>query len=130
MVLAPNLSKYYLDFQNKSFKSAMAMFHQRFSTNTFPSWQLAQPFRYLCHNGEINTVQGNKNWINSRKHKLESKYLGKDISKIWPVIEKNPWSSKASDRIFIELESPFSISTKESSGICLFIIKKAVLNRL
>ena len=90
MVLAPNLSKYYLDFQNKSFKSAMAMFHQRFSTNTFPSWQLAQPFRYLCHNGEINTVQGNKNWINSRKSKLESKYLGKDISKIWPVIEKNP----------------------------------------
>ena len=97
MVLAPNLSKYYLDFQNKSFKSAMAMFHQRFSTNTFPSWQLAQPFRYLCHNGEINTVQGNKNWINSRKSKLESKYLGKDISKIWPVIEKNPSDSSAFD---------------------------------
>jgi len=97
MVLAPNLSKYYLDFQNKSFKSAMAMFHQRFSTNTFPSWQLAQPFRYLCHNGEINTVQGNRNWINSRKHKLESKLLGKDISKIWPVIEKNPSDSSAFD---------------------------------
>ena len=97
MVLAPNLSKYYLDFQSKYFKSAMAMFHQRFSTNTFPSWQLAQPFRYLCHNGEINTVQGNKNWINSRKHTLTSKLLGKDISKIWPVIEKNPSDSSAFD---------------------------------
>ena len=97
MVLAPNLSKYYLDFQDKSFKSAMAMFHQRFSTNTFPSWKLAQPFRYLCHNGEINTVNGNINWINSRKNSTKSKILGNDIDKIWPVIEDNPSDSSAFD---------------------------------
>ena len=97
MVLAPNLSKYYLDFQDESFKSAMAMFHQRFSTNTFPSWQLAQPFRYLCHNGEINTVNGNINWINSRKNSTKSKILRNDIDKIWPVIEDNPSDSSAFD---------------------------------
>ena len=97
MVLAPNLSKYYLDFQDKSFKSAMAMFHQRFSTNTFPSWKLAQPFRYLCHNGEINTVNGNINWINSRKNSLKSEVLKNDIKKIWPVIEKDPSDSAAFD---------------------------------
>ena len=97
MVLATNLSKYYLDFQDKSFKSAMAMFHQRFSTNTFPSWKLAQPFRYLCHNGEINTVNGNINWINSRRNSLRSEILKKDIKKIWPVIEKDPSDSAAFD---------------------------------
>ena len=97
MVLATNLSKYYLDFQDKSFKSAMAMFHQRFSTNTFPSWKLAQPFRYLCHNGEINTVNGNINWINSRRNSLKSEILKKDIEKIWPVIEKDPSDSAAFD---------------------------------
>ena len=67
MVLAPNLSKFYLDFQNPDFKTAVALFHQRFSTNTFPSWRLAQPFRFLCHNGEINTVRGNINWMNARR---------------------------------------------------------------
>jgi len=66
MVLAPNLAKYYLDFQDEGFKTAIALFHQRFSTNTFPSWRLAQPFRYLSHNGEINTLRGNINWT-SRK---------------------------------------------------------------
>ena len=97
MVLAPNLAKYYLDFQENSFKTAMAMFHQRFSTNTFPSWKLAQPFRYLCHNGEINTVNGNINWLNSRKQNLTSSSLGDDLKKIWPVIEQNPSDSSAFD---------------------------------
>merc|ERR1712146_399113 len=69
MVLAPNLSK---------FETAIALFHQRFSTNTFPSWRLAQPFRYLCHNGEINTVRGNINWMNARRHNMKSKVLGDD----------------------------------------------------
>ena len=97
MVLAPNLSKFYIDFQNKNFKTAIALFHQRFSTNTFPSWRLAQPFRYLCHNGEINTVKGNTNWMNSRRYSMSSEVLKDDLKKIWPIIEKSPSDSATFD---------------------------------
>lgn len=86
MVLAHNLAKYYVDFQDKDFQTAMALFHQRFSTNTFPSWRLAQPFRYLSHNGEINTLRGNINWMNARRHNMSSKLLGEDLEKLWPLI--------------------------------------------
>ncbi len=97
MVLAPNLSKFYTDFQDKNFKTAIALFHQRFSTNTFPSWRLAQPFRYLCHNGEINTVRGNINWMNSRRHSMKSRNLGNDLEKLWPIIENSPSDSSTFD---------------------------------
>ncbi len=97
MVLAPNLSKFYIDFQDKNFKTAIALFHQRFSTNTFPSWRLAQPFRYLCHNGEINTLRGNINWMNSRRHSMKSVALGKDLEKLWPIIEESPSDSSTFD---------------------------------
>jgi glutamate synthase (NADPH/NADH) large chain len=97
MVLAPNLSKFYLDFQNHNFKSAIALFHQRFSTNTFPSWRLAQPFRYLCHNGEINTVRGNSNWLNARRYSMVSDLLKNDLNKLWPIIEKSPSDSATFD---------------------------------
>ncbi len=86
MVLAPNLARYYVDFQDPDFKTAMALFHQRFSTNTFPSWRLAQPFRYLSHNGEINTLRGNINWMNARRHNMSSAVLGEDLEKLWPLI--------------------------------------------
>ncbi|MBT6386923.1 MAG: glutamate synthase large subunit, partial [Alphaproteobacteria bacterium] len=86
LVLAGNLAKYYLDFQNPEFETAMALFHQRFSTNTFPSWRLAQPFRFLSHNGEINTLRGNINWMNARRHSMSSKILGDDLDKLWPLI--------------------------------------------
>nr|MCH9673390.1 glutamate synthase large subunit [Gammaproteobacteria bacterium] len=65
---------------------SLALVHQRFSTNTFPSWELAQPFRFLCHNGEINTVRGNANWMNSRRHSMHSELLGDDLAKLWPII--------------------------------------------
>ena len=97
MVLAPNLSKFYLDFQNPKFKTAIALFHQRFSTNTFPSWRLAQPFRYLCHNGEINTVKGNSNWMNARRYSMKSDLLKDDLDKLWPIIEKSPSDSATFD---------------------------------
>ena len=97
MVLAPNLSKFYIDFQDSNFKTAIALFHQRFSTNTFPSWRLAQPFRYLCHNGEINTVKGNINWMNSRKHNMTSEVLKDDLKKLWPIIEESPSDSSTFD---------------------------------
>ena len=86
MMLAPNLDKYFLDLNDKRFESALALVHQRFSTNTFPSWPLAQPFRYLCHNGEINTVRGNINWMLARRNTMQSELLGDDLEKLWPLI--------------------------------------------
>ncbi|GJL80634.1 MAG: glutamate synthase [marine bacterium B5-7] len=86
MVLAANLPNYYLDLNDERVESALALVHQRFSTNTFPSWELAQPFRYLCHNGEINTVRGNINWMLARRHNMRSELLGDDLEKLWPLI--------------------------------------------
>mgnify|MGYP001140969043 CR=1 FL=1 len=86
MMLAPNLDKYYKDLNDDRFESALALVHQRFSTNTFPSWALAQPFRYLCHNGEINTVRGNINWMLARRHSMKSDLLGDDLEKLWPLV--------------------------------------------
>ena len=97
MVLAPNLAKFYLDFQDPDFATAMALFHQRFSTNTFPSWKLAHPFRFLCHNGEINTIRGNINWMNARRHSMSSKVLGDDLEKLWPLIGDSQSDSSTFD---------------------------------
>ena len=86
MMLAENLSVYYRDLEDSRVESALALIHQRVSTNTSPSWRLAQPFRYLCHNGEINTVQGNVNWMLARRHNMSSEILGEDLEKLWPLI--------------------------------------------
>ncbi|MBM3565160.1 MAG: glutamate synthase subunit alpha, partial [Alphaproteobacteria bacterium] len=86
MMLAPNLGRFYRDLLDPRAESALALVHQRFSTNTFPSWQLAHPYRYLCHNGEINTVRGNINWMQARRHSMKSDILGKDLAKLWPLI--------------------------------------------
>ena len=86
MVLSGNLEVYYHDLNDERMESALALVHQRFSTNTFPSWRLAQPFRFLCHNGEINTVRGNINWMTARRHTMASDVLGEDLDKLWPVI--------------------------------------------
>uniref|UniRef100_A0A450RZR9 Glutamate synthase [NADPH] large chain n=1 Tax=Candidatus Kentrum sp. FM TaxID=2126340 RepID=A0A450RZR9_9GAMM len=85
MVLAGNLSKYYPDLQDTRMESALALVHQRFSTNTLPSWEGAQPLRYLCHNGEINTLRGNVNWMNARRHNMKSDLFGADLKKILPM---------------------------------------------
>ncbi|MGF1613602.1 MAG: glutamate synthase large subunit [Gammaproteobacteria bacterium] len=86
MMLGENLASYYRDLADPRTESALALVHQRFSTNTFPSWQLAQPFRYLCHNGEINTLRGNINWMLARRHNMSSSVLGRDLEKLWPLI--------------------------------------------
>ncbi len=86
MMLAENLATYYPDLADERIESALALIHQRFSTNTSPSWRLAQPFRYLCHNGEINTVQGNVNWMLARRHNMSSDIIGDDLEKLWPLI--------------------------------------------
>src|SRR6185503_17463170 len=86
MVIAARLAPFYDDLRDERLKSAIALVHQRFSTNTFPSWELAHPFRFLAHNGEINTLRGNINWMMARRHSMKSKLLGEDLEKLWPLI--------------------------------------------
>ena len=86
MLLANQVGTYYLDLQDNRVVSALALVHQRFSTNTFPTWDLAHPFRMIAHNGEINTVQGNVNWMTARHAAMSSKLLGEDLEKLWPLI--------------------------------------------
>src|ERR1700743_3872050 len=85
MFLADQLGKYYLDLHEADFESALALVHQRFSTNTFPTWSLAHPYRMIAHNGEINTLRGNTNWMAARQASARSPYYGDDISKLWPI---------------------------------------------
>jgi len=89
MFLSHQVGTYYSDLNDARMTSALALVHQRFSTNTFPAWELAHPFRLVAHNGEINTVRGNINWMNARRHSMTSKILGDDLNKIWPVIAEN-----------------------------------------
>ncbi|MBP9712116.1 MAG: glutamate synthase subunit alpha [Sterolibacterium sp.] len=86
LLLADQVGNYFLDLQDTRFTSALALVHQRFSTNTFPTWDLAHPFRFIAHNGEINTLRGNVNWIRAREKGISSAVLGDDLQKVWPLI--------------------------------------------
>ncbi|HET7817229.1 MAG TPA: glutamate synthase large subunit, partial [Sphingomicrobium sp.] len=86
LLLATQVGSFYKDLTDPRTRSALALVHQRFSTNTFPSWKLAHPYRFIAHNGEINTVRGNVNWMNARRRTLESPLLGADLDKMWPLI--------------------------------------------
>ena len=85
MFLADQLGTYYPDLRNEDFESALALVHQRFSTNTFPAWSLAHPYRMIAHNGEINTLRGNVNWMAARQASVSSDLFGDDINKLWPI---------------------------------------------
>ncbi|MCP8884776.1 glutamate synthase large subunit [Devosia sp. XJ19-1] len=85
MFLAYQLGAFYTDLHDEAFESAIALVHQRFSTNTFPSWKLAHPYRMTTHNGEINTIRGNVNWMAARQASVSSPKFGDDITKIWPI---------------------------------------------
>ncbi len=85
MFLADQLGPYYHDLADQRFTSALALVHQRFSTNTFPSWKLAHPYRMVAHNGEINTLRGNVNWMAARQASVSSPLFGENISKLWPI---------------------------------------------
>jgi len=98
MLTSEQLGEYFLDLQDERVESAIALVHSRFSTNTFPSWDLAQPFRMLAHNGEINTVKGNRFWMQARESLLKSDVLG-DLEKIYPVIEPNKSDSASLDNV-------------------------------
>ena len=87
LLLPEQMEEYYPDLLDPEFESALALVHQRFSTNTFPAWKLAQPFHMMCHNGEINTVKGNCNWMNARQGLFKSELFGDGIEKIFPIIQ-------------------------------------------
>jgi glutamate synthase domain-containing protein 2/glutamate synthase domain-containing protein 1/glutamate synthase domain-containing protein 3 len=86
LLLAPQIANFYRELSDPDVMSAVCLVHQRFSTNTFPTWHLAHPYRYICHNGEINTLRGNVNWMHARQSVLASPLLGEDTKKLLPII--------------------------------------------
>ncbi len=99
MLLAPQMTRYYRDLNDPAIKSAMAMIHMRFSTNTFPTWDLAHPFRMIAHNGEINTLRGNQNWMAARQAVMDSPYYGKDLKRMLPIIMDGQSDSATFDSV-------------------------------
>src|SRR5688572_10891573 len=97
MLSAKQLRHYYKDLQDPKFTSALAMVHSRFSTNTFPSWPLAHPFRVIAHNGEINTLRGNRNWMRARYGTLSSEVFGDELQKMYPVLTESGSDSATFD---------------------------------
>ena len=102
LLMPEDISRYYTDLQDDDLVTRLALVHQRFSTNTFPSWELAQPFRYMCHNGEINTLRGNISRMGAREALMKSDVFGNDIKKLFPIILKGKSDSASMDMV-IEL---------------------------
>ena len=97
MLLANQVGPFYPDLNDEQFISALALVHQRFSTNTFPTWDRSHPFRMIAHNGEINTLRGNMNGMAARRHSIASKILGEDVHKLWPLIAEGQSDSACFD---------------------------------
>ncbi len=97
LLTSPQLEKFYLDLRSPLYKTAIAVFHQRYSTNTFPTWPLAQPFRFMGHNGEINTIHGNRLWTKAREPELQSPFFGEEIKHLRPVIQPGSSDSGSFD---------------------------------
>ncbi|WP_394658335.1 glutamate synthase central domain-containing protein, partial [uncultured Novosphingobium sp.] len=111
LLLATQVGSFYDDLRNPDCVSALGLVHQRFSTNTFPSWKLAHPYRFMAHNGEINTVRGNVNWMNARRRTLESDLLGADLDKMWPLIPHGQSDTACLDNAFeLLLAGGYSLS--------------------
>ena len=97
LLLAPQIAKFYKELSDPDLTSALCLVHQRFSTNTFPTWHLAHPFHYVAHNGEINTVRGNVNWMHARQSVLRSELFGDDLQKLFPIVQPSGSDSAAFD---------------------------------
>ena len=111
MLLAHQVGEFYLDLKDERMVSALALVHQRFSTNTFPSWRLAHPYRMICHNGEINTLRGNINWMAARRHLMKSELLGDDLEKLWPLITEGQSDSASFDNALeLLVQSGYSLA--------------------
>jgi glutamate synthase (NADPH/NADH) large chain len=111
MLLAEDVGEYFVDLGDPRLVTCLALVHQRFSTNTFPSWPLAQPFRMICHNGEINTLRGNLNWMNARRATMRSSVLGDDLDKLWPLIVEGQSDSASLDNALeLLMQSGYSLA--------------------
>ncbi|MGA8026886.1 MAG: glutamate synthase large subunit [Bryobacteraceae bacterium] len=120
LLLANQIGEFYNELLDPNTKSALCLVHQRFSTNTFPTWQLAHPFRYLCHNGEINTLRGNTNWMYARQPVMSSPYFD-DIKKLFPIIQPDISDSAALDNA-VEL---LSMSGRSLPHVMAMLIPEA-----
>jgi glutamate synthase (NADPH/NADH) large chain len=110
LFVAPQFEEFYVDLRDKDFQTAIIIVHQRYSTNTFPSWPLAQPFRYIAHNGEINTLRGNINKMKAREKTISSDYFGEDIRKLLPVANPELSDSGIFDNVYeLLFQSGFSL---------------------
>ncbi|MBI3320071.1 MAG: glutamate synthase subunit alpha, partial [Candidatus Omnitrophica bacterium] len=99
LLVAPQLARFYPDLRDPDFVSSLAVFHQRYSTNTFPTWHLAQPFRLLAHNGEINTLRGNRNWMAAREPELSSSVWGDALTELLPIVQEHGSDSMSLDNV-------------------------------
>jgi len=99
MLTAPQLPRYFTDLRDPRVASRLALVHSRFSTNTFPSWALAHPYRMIAHNGEVNTLRGNINWMRARESQLESELFGEDLRKLIPVVQEGGSDSQTLDNV-------------------------------
>jgi glutamate synthase (ferredoxin) len=99
LLIPEDIDRFYLDLKNPDLVTRLALVHQRFSTNTFPTWDLAQPFRYMCHNGEINTIKGNVTRMNAREELMKNEFIGEDLKKIFPTILKGKSDSAQMDMV-------------------------------
>ena len=99
LLIPEDIDQFYLDLSNPKLVTRLALVHQRFSTNTFPTWDLAQPFRYMCHNGEINTRRGNVTRMNAREELMKSDFIGKDLLKVFPTILDGKSDSSQMDMV-------------------------------
>ncbi len=118
MLTPSQLPAYFKDLKNPLLKSAIAMIHSRFSTNTFPTWDLAQPFRIISHNGEINTVRGNRLWMHARESLLKSEVFGNELKKVLPIIEPGKSDSASFDNV---LEFLFMAGRSMQHALCMMI---------
>ena len=125
MLISFQLAAFYSDLRDERCKSAMALVHSRFSTNTFPSWELAHPYRVICHNGEINTVMGNVNWMRARESELRSELFGEDLAKILPVVSAGNSDSATFDNV-LEL---LMLAGRSLPHAAMMMIPEAYRNR-
>jgi len=127
MFLAYQVGAYYKDLADPRFETALILVHQRFSTNTFPSWKLAHPYRMVAHNGEINTVRGNNNWMAARQASVDSELFGNNISKLWPISYEGQSDTACFDNA---LEFLFQGGYKLAHGMMMLIPEAWAGNKL
>jgi len=113
LLLPEQIPQFYLDLVDPAMKSALALVHQRFSTNTFPSWERAHPYRFIAHNGEINTLRGNENWMHARQRMFSSPLFGDDIRKLLPIVDETTSDSGKFDNTLELLMRPLVAACRD-----------------